>query len=55
MDYSTNTCTITNTVSGKIKEVRIMERGFKLPGDNVLDVNDDLANKWREELCRGMA
>lgn len=53
MDYHTSTCTVTNTVTGSIKEIRITEQGFKLPGDQVLTINDELVNKWREELVCG--
>jgi hypothetical protein len=51
MDYDSGICTVTNTITGANKEIRISERGFKLPGDSVLIINDELVNKWREELC----
>jgi hypothetical protein len=53
MDYGTSTCTVTNIARGTTKDIRIVEGGFKLPGDNVLIISDEQVNKWRGELCGG--
>lgn len=49
-DYEACICTVTNTVTGAIKEYRIVDHLFKLPGDNLIIVTDDWINKIREEL-----
>ncbi len=50
MDYSTKTCSVHNTVIDKTKVIKITDSGFRLPGDNIILVNDELISKWREEL-----
>lgn len=49
-DYSTNTYTVINTVTGVTKYYYITEQKFKLPGDNVININDDFINNVREVL-----
>jgi signal peptidase I len=50
MDYATGVYTVINTVTGASRGYRITNRTFKLPGDNMVIVTDDLINKIREEL-----
>jgi signal peptidase I len=50
MDYQAGIYTVINTVTGSNKEYRITDQRFKLPGDNMVIVTDDLINKIREEL-----
>jgi hypothetical protein len=51
MDYTTSTYTVFNAITGRRREIRICENGFKFPGDHILAINDELINKWRAELC----
>lgn len=52
-DYETCTCTVTNTATGNIREFRIVEKSFRLPGDNVILLTDESVNRMREELMCG--
>ncbi|CVK18428.1 hypothetical protein SPSPH_045000 [Sporomusa sphaeroides DSM 2875] len=50
MDYAAGIYTVVNTVTGTSREYRITDRVFKLPGDHVITITDELINNIREEL-----
>lgn len=50
MDYTAGIYTVVNTVTGTSRDYRITDRVFRLPGDNVIILTDELINKIREEL-----
>jgi len=49
-DYNTSTYAVINTVTGMGKEYHITDKVFKLPGDNMITINDDFINQAREDL-----
>lgn len=48
--YDAGIYTITNTVTGAVKEYRITNNKFKLPSDNIIVLNDEWINKIKGEL-----
>lgn len=53
MNYETNTCTVTNTVTGANRDIRITDKSFRLPKEQVLLISEESIKKWKEELLCG--
>lgn len=52
-DYLTNTAILTNTATGAVKELHLVEKEFRLPGDSIIVLSDESINRMRSEVLCG--